>query len=597
MNEQRKGLPPLAEATGYIGAALVLAAIVTLIAMFWQQLGIAGHIGVGLAVAVAGLGGGLALERIETDSARRLSQFLLLAGTVGAGFAIGFGVRDPLFASLSASATLRVASETAAEWGWFAGAAGVAVAGAVFYLRHHTVLQHLIFGIGVAAAALLALPLVPTGGPDWGVGATLVLVGLAWGALSLAGRLEPRVEGLVLSALGIAGGIQIMAMVGDKLIEWPMWLGAIASAGLIWAGSRLEEMPVLGIGTVSLMVFAGELVGEYLGFGVGTGIALIAVGFMALGAGIRLIRTEPDAASRNRKIVSEVAGYLGVGLAMGGAGILFAQAWNELGVIGRILVPLAGALAGYAGAWIVEKSESGQARRLSQVLYFIAVLSSGIMAAMIARPFIQTVVAGVEASSTWAFIAGSAFAVLAGGVTWWLRKGSLTQIGFLASVIVLIISVGVQTRMGEAYPSWVLGMTMVAVGTLWVILGVRQLMTPARTAIAAGCYACLQGLQMSVAGGTDFQVWAAVVAIAFSIGEVILSIYTKRAILLGFGAVGTVLFSVATVMEVFGEHVAAPILLLAVGVVFIGAAVTVARLLPRFRQGPPATPGPVSPAL
>ena len=75
----------------------------------------------------------------------------------------------------------------AAEWGWFAGAVGVALAGGLVWARTHSLLQHVVLAAGVAGAFLLALPLVPFDGPAWGAGAVLVAVALVWGG-TLAGQ-------------------------------------------------------------------------------------------------------------------------------------------------------------------------------------------------------------------------------------------------------------------------------------------------------------------------------------------------------------------------------------------------------------------------
>ena len=87
-----------------------------------------------------------------------------------------------------------------------------------------------------------------------------------------------------------------------------------------------------------------------------------------------------------------------------------------------------------------------------------------------------------------------------------------------------------------------------------------------------------------------FILWAALVAIGFSIAAVVASIYVKRAILLGFGSVGIIMFSMVTVMEMFGGRAGAPILLLVMGIVFIAVAVVAAKVAPRIRRTPPTTP-------
>lgn len=152
---QAKGIPPIAEALGYIGGAPALAAVAALMITFWSQMGIAGHVGIGVALALAGLLGGFALRRIEGDAAQRLSRFLLFAGVAGVDAAVGFAMHDVLV-----SYAPGVSPAEASEWGWFAGAAAVALTGGLVWWRERSILQHLEFGVGVAAGVASEL------GPD-----------------------------------------------------------------------------------------------------------------------------------------------------------------------------------------------------------------------------------------------------------------------------------------------------------------------------------------------------------------------------------------------------------------------------------------------
>jgi len=197
---------------------------------------------------------------------------------------------------------------------------------------------------------------------------------------------------------------------------------------------------------------------------------------------------------------------------------------------------------------------------------------------------------GNDPAMDWTMLAGSTLATIVGGITWRLRKGALTQVAFFAGIVMCVMSaINFSTRY-ETFPFWVIGAILVAIGTLWVGLGLNERILPVRTALALGCYAALQGFQMMVAGEDGFILWAAMVAIGFSIAAVVASIYVKRAILLGFGSVGIIMFSMVTVMEMFGGRAGAPILLLVMGIVFIAVAVVAAKVAPRIRRTPPTTP-------
>ncbi len=578
-----KGIPPVAEALGYVGGALALSAVIALLATFWPQLGIFGHFAMSATLAVVGLVGGFMLRRNPGSAAQRLSQFLLLAGVVGVGAVLGFATRDVLVSPAG------LGRSSAAQWGWFAGALGVAVSGGLVWARTRTLLQHVVFAIGVGATALLALPLVPFNGPEWGAGLVLMVVSLTWGALSLLELLPPHPAGLVLSAAGIVAGAEMMALAGPTLF-WALWLGAAVCVAVVALGSVWQEYAVLGIGAVGLTAFCGQLIGEYVGFGAGTAMALIVLGFIILGFAIRLAVRMPDDASTNRRVTAEVGGYLGIALAMGGAGVLVAQTWEQLGTAGRIAVPLVGALVAYAAAFSLDRTRTSMARRLEQVLLAIGVLSTAITAAMVARPIAEQALGTAgrtgDAVTNWAVLTGAAVTTLVGGIVWYLRKGSLTQIAFFSGVFGLVITGINFTGPDQIVPTWVFGALLAVIGLVWTALGAAERLLPVRTALSVGCLATFMGLQMMVRSDSGFHVWAGVLAIAVGIGGIAASIYLKRGILLGFGAVTVIVFTLMTVMTAFEGTVGAPILLLIVGVVFIAVAVVAARAIPRIRRTP-----------
>ena len=591
-----RGIPAVAEALGYVGGALALGASIALLVRYWTESGPYGHIGVGVLLAVVGLVGGLVLGRLEGDAAKRLSQFLLFAGVAGVGIAVGFAARRVGYLYLQpVQGSTEPIMESVDEWAWFVGAAAVAIVGGLIWRRHHTVLQHLAFAFGVAATALAALRLTPIESDYWAPGAVMAVVALIWGELSLKDLVPPRVVGLVLSALGIVVGLEMIVISDYSVARWAMWHGVVACVALIWGGSRLEELGVLGIGTVGLMLFSGQRVSEYLGFGAGTARALIAIGFVLLGVGVRLtLKLEADAA-QSRRIAAEVAGYLGIALAMGGAGILVTEYWDELGVAGHIAVPLVEAVVAYACALVLERTDAPSARRMSQVLFAIGVLAAGITGAMIAEPITKSIfgevtwnentqVPQVDRASNWTVLMGMLTAALVGGATWRLRNGSLTQVALVASLVGVITAVmGFAPLDGTTATLTMGGIALLALGTIWVVVGALERIPPVRTALVMGSLTLLAGLQMlawSSGEGTGFRTWAALLGVAYGIAGIVASIYLKRGTLLGFGAGFVIIFSMTLVLERFQERASEPLMVLAAGLVFIVVAVVVAKLAP-----------------
>jgi hypothetical protein len=585
--EQKRGIPVVAEALGYVGGALALAAMAALLISFWAQIGIAGHVSIGLVLAVSGLGGGMILGRHEGEAIARLVHFLLAVGVAGVGFAVGFALYDTLVTYVSPG----VSRSLAADWGYFAGACAIAIAAGFVWWGHRSILQHVVFGIGVAGSALLALPLIPIEGYEWGAGAVLVVVALVWGALALKDIVSPRRAGVALAALGIAGGIEMMAVSSEPLLVWPLWLGVTTCAVLVWAGSHLDDIVVLGIGTIALMIFAGQLVAEYLGFGAGTAIALVGIGFALLGACVRMTLRLTEETPKSRRVAGEVLGYLGIALAMGGAGILLQELWDDLGMAGRIAVPAVGAAVAYGSAMLLERSTTMTARRLGQTLLAIGVVSVGVTGAMVAQPLIDARFPDVGRGSVyveiWTGFVGAVTGVVTGGITWRLRPGSLTQIAFVMAVVMLVMTGMNFATMDDSggTATMAFGGLLLLLGTVWTFLGAVERITPPRTALALGGSVAFLGLQMLTRSGMgEFHTWVGILGVAYGVAFIVGSIYLKRAIMLGFGALYVIVYTMITVMEVFGGRVAAPILLLVTGVVFVVVAVVVAGLSSRMRR-------------
>ncbi len=592
-------IPAVAEVFGYVGGALALAAVAALVGMFWVQLGVYGRVGIAVALAVAGLVGGFLLDRVDEPAARRLAQFLLFAGVAGVGAAVGFAVQHIAINALSPPMRIPEASAKAAEWAWFSGALAIAISGGLVWWRRSSWLQHLAFGSGVAATSLLVLPLLPVEGPEWGAGAVLIFVSMAWGALALRDVIPPRVEGLTLATLGVVGGIEMMALMPQPTLAWPLWLGAATCISLVVAGSRMKELAVLGVAAAGLAVFSGQLVGEYLGFGIVAALGLIVIGFGLVANSVRLARVPGAEAAPSRDAIAEISGYLGTAFALGGAGILLIEYWEDLGVAGRIIVPLVAAVFAYACAILHEQAGHGWTHRLSQVLFFVGVMSVGFAAAMIARPFTEDIFGpplanGYDLAGAWTGLVGTLVALPTAVVTWWRYKGPPTQLAFIGSIIGVVVA-AMATVPPDDVQIWMPATALLVVGVAWVSLGLTRRLLPSNTAIAAGSLVAIQALQMlqmnDQGGGV---LWAAWLGIALCVVAIVVSVVLKRGVLLGFGAYGLVMLTITTLQVMFAGRIAVPVLLLMMGVVFIAVAVTVVLVLPRMRHTPPHSPLPAA---
>ncbi len=604
-------IPPVAEALGYAGGALALAALVTLVLMFRQALGVWGQAGISAIVAVAGFIGGYFIERLDEPAAKRLSQFLLLVGVAAVGCTVGFVVHDFVLGRFLILDEINRGK--AGEWGWFAGMFAVAVSGGIVWWKRRTWLQHLAFGIGVGTSSLLVLPLLPIEGPDWGAGLTLALVGIVWGALTLAGKLPPDNAGLLLSTSGIVGGIGLMTLAvppSDQFVvlAWAVWLGIAVSIAIIAAGAWLKRYVALGVGAVGLVCFAIELVTGVFEIGMATPVAFLAVGLALLVLAAWLSNRFASAEKPVVRILAEIAGYAGIAFAVAGAMTLLGQYWDRTSTAVHIGVPAVLAVVAYACAIVVERARTDSARRLSQVLYGGAIAAVGGTAAMIVYPIALNALGELpftgegeylayKDAGAWAGFAASVGIVVAGAITWALRPGMITQLTTAVGAFMLILN-GFGMVPPQTVPFWATGVAMAGVGVAWLVVGLLERVKPVNTAIGIGCALTIFGVMQLFDHNGQEQLWAPWLGMILAVAAIVLSIRLKRGVMLGFGAGGVVLFAFALTQMVYEGALAGPVILLVTGVTFMGMAVLVAFMLPRFRgagPGEPPAPRPFGP--
>lgn len=577
---REKRIPPIAEAFGYVGGAFALTALAVLMSMFWGALGVWGRTGIAAAVALAAFFGGLEIDHLEEPAAKRLAECLLALTALAAGCAVGFLVEGYVTVSN--------------DWAWFSGTLATALAGGVLWRRRHTWIQQLVFGGGVAAAALSLLPIIPVHGPGWGPGIVLALVGVVWGVFAVRGALLPGDAGLLLATLGILGGVELAANagVGGDLTPWAVWLGVALSVALVWAGARYDRFVVLGTATAGSVLFVIELLSEVLHIGLGVPIALLTAGAVLLAGTAWMTPRTARAAKRAPRVVGEVAGYAGAAFLFAGIANLLGEYWDDLAIAGRIAIPALVTVAVWTCARIVERTQGDSAQRLARALFGLGAVGAGITTAMIARPLADVYAPpmpkeGYESyadPSNWATFAGALGGFVAGVVVYRLRSGAVPLFAMAGASVMAVVS-GFALVATGALPYWLNGAAMMAVGLLWVALALPERVIPPWVALAVGCAALLLGpMMIATESAMGLPSWPLWMGLAIAVVMIATSIVLRRGTMLGFGAAGVVLYASRVVSMLFGGRIGAPIMLLVMGVVFIGMAVLVAVVLPRMRD-------------
>lgn len=603
-------IPPAAEVLGYVGGALALAAVIALMAQFWNEIGPWGRVGIAAALAVAGLAGGFAIGRLEAAAAKRLEQFLLAVGVVGVGAACGFATYK-IAPNMLQGARIAVVMSKASEWAWFIGFFSAAIVGSVVWRVRPTIMQHLVFGAAVAASSLLVLPLVPIDGPYWGAGAVLLAVAVVWGALGLAEKLPPTNIALALASTGILGSFMLVYSEREIITWW--WAGLGTSLLLIVAGAWFKRPVVLGIAAAGAVTYSLLVVTDIFRGTFGAPVVLLLVGVALMVAAVvvavmvprmRAHRTADVHATapmealsaeklavREIPLLAEILGYMGGALSAGSLVALISMFWETLGAVGRIGVPaVAGAIA-LASALYIGRLGSAAAKRLEQFLLAVGVI--GVSAAVGIGVF--EVTSGLygkpsqandymDYAGNWGRFAGFLSGTVLGGIVWWFRRSVLPHLVFgLSALMVILTSLGLYPP--ETLAFWVGGVLTLTFGLVWGGLGLKGWLPPVNTALCIACPAVLFSFQTMARGSMGGPyTWVLWTGLAVAVAMVVASIPLKRGVLLGFGAAGVVLYSVSIVVEQFGGMMAGPIVLLVAGVTFVAMAVLVGVMLPRMRR-------------
>jgi hypothetical protein len=124
-------------------------------------------------------------------------------------------------------------------------------------------------------------PLAESWAPTWFRGVLLVTASLAWGVLSIRGRLAPAGVGLGLASVGLLVGIVTAGAVGhDEPPRLTIIAGLVASLGLLAASLALRRGVLLGFGAAGVVVFVPWLLSSVFGETIGVPIAVLLTGVL-----------------------------------------------------------------------------------------------------------------------------------------------------------------------------------------------------------------------------------------------------------------------------------------------------------------------------
>jgi hypothetical protein len=271
----RRGL--LAEAIGYVGAALAVAAVGLIVSNVWEELSTGPRlILVGLLTLLLA-GAGLGLRNVERPSLQRLTSVLFTGAIAGVAWFAGILATD-------------VASLEEGEIGLAVGGAALVVALPLYLLRSRALHQlTVLVSVIVVAVSALSFPAMDVD-PIW-YGLTIAGIGAAWFVLAVGGWLGPRFVGEV---SGSVLAIFSLQATGNADQYWPLFLAVAIAGGLIALAVVTDQLHHLVVGAVGLFIIVPQLVFRLFGDTLGAPAVMLIIGLLLvlLAVGIGRARRE-----------------------------------------------------------------------------------------------------------------------------------------------------------------------------------------------------------------------------------------------------------------------------------------------------------------
>jgi hypothetical protein len=267
-------LPLVAEALGYAGGVLAIAAGIYMAGELWPSLS-TGAVLAFAAVAWVVLGAGGAAVRTTGDAAlRRLRSVVWLLSTVSLA----------AFAGTLADQVWRFGPASTA----LVTAAASAFYGAALWWRTRAVLQHLAVFASLAALAGTAVTRLDPGLGAWGPGLGIWALSALWAVAVRRGYLPPRTTGYIAAGIGLLAGAQLAMQVATGYA-----LALATVAGLLAAGVLLRQAWLVALGAVGVLLVTPQVTSRYLPMSAATPTAIFVVGVVLLGSAVWLARHRP----------------------------------------------------------------------------------------------------------------------------------------------------------------------------------------------------------------------------------------------------------------------------------------------------------------
>lgn len=278
-DEPERRIPLVAEIFGYLGAALATWAVIFLVAEYWGTLAYWAQATLFAVLSFSLLAGGSVLLDEPEPALRRLSG-VLWAGSVVALSGAMWVLFDPI-GGLSVEAT------------WTMIGLGAALAAGAMHWRQPSVVQHITL-YAAAMTGVIWLMNLATAIEVFAYGFLVWGIGLAWGLAARSGLLVPGRVGMVIGAISMFYGAQLVGFDGD-FEALGIWLGLVTATLFAVGGVVLREKATIIVGGIGIFWFVPQAMFHFFGETFGGMMGLFLSGLTIIGLAIWFSRNREDA--------------------------------------------------------------------------------------------------------------------------------------------------------------------------------------------------------------------------------------------------------------------------------------------------------------
>lgn len=282
--EGQRGIPPVAEALGYLGAAMAVAAGVAFLGQSWSDLSTAGRGAILGGFTFIFFAGGWAVHRHPDPAVKRLTSVLWALSV-----ASGWGFLWVL---------MPVPSHGESDPRALEAGLGSSVYAAALWIRRRTTFQLIALflatvsvGVGAVVAGYQNQET-----PTYAVALVVWILGVLLLLLSWRGLARPVGTGY---ALGGVAALYAPLMAGEH--RGAAIAGLATAAALMTVSIPLRRTVLLGLGAFGVLVYGIQAVLWYFADSLGAPLALLIGGVALIGVAVLTVRLLPRTSSRPRE--------------------------------------------------------------------------------------------------------------------------------------------------------------------------------------------------------------------------------------------------------------------------------------------------------